>query len=262
MTEHPTVKTLGVRFYKLSVDTYLKDCSKLDGLIVISTALEKFFVDNGVPKERIHIVNMMVDSTRFEGISKETNIESYIAYCGTVLNEKDGVDYLMEAFSIVYRNYPHIKLYIMGSIPKVKDEMKLQKIIQDLHLEGAVIFKGVVSTNDMPQMLANAIAVALARPNNIQAQYGFPTKLGEYLLSGTPTVVTGVGDIPLILTNKKDALIASPSDSKDFAQKLLWLIEHPKEAICIAKNSRTLVNLKFNYLIETKKWVRIVCCNS
>ena len=47
--------------------------------------------------------------------------------------------------------------------------------------------------------------LVLARPDNIQAKGGFPTKLGEYLATGNPVVVTKVGEIPNYLIDGVNA---------------------------------------------------------
>lgn len=257
-TEHPTAYPLGSNIYRPSVKTYLQDCKKVNGIITVSTSLRKYFVENGIPQDRVHIINMIVDSSRFDGIKKNPQVEPYIAYCGTASNSKDGVDDLIKAFAMVHQKFPYLKLYIMGQIPTIMEEFGNKKLAEDLNVSDAVVFTGVIAAEDMPQMLVNSVAVALARPNNVQAQNGFPGKLGEYLLSGAPTVVTAVGDIPLFLTNMKDSLIARPNDPKNFAQKLIWVMEHPTESIVIAARGKELVAKNFNYLIESQKLANIV----
>ena len=66
-------------------------------------------------------------------------------------------------------------------------------------MKDSIVFTGIVSAADIPQILKNAAVLALDRPDSLQAQCGFPTKLGEYLLTENPVIVTKVGDIPLFL---------------------------------------------------------------
>lgn len=47
----------------------------------------------------------------------------------------------------------------------------------------------------------------ISRPNSYQAQGGFPTKLGEYLVSSKPVIVTNVGEIPNYLQHQKSAFL-------------------------------------------------------
>ena len=93
-TEHPDVYS----FKGFNVERYKREVVKVDGMFVISTALKDYFVSCGLPKEKIEIVNMTVDSNRFVGLTKQPS-EKYIAYCGTASNNKDGVDELIKSFA-------------------------------------------------------------------------------------------------------------------------------------------------------------------
>ena len=96
----------------------------------------------------------------------------------------------------------------------------------------------------MPQILKNAAVLALDRPESLQAQCGFPTKLGEYLLTENPVVVTKVGDIPLFLKDGETALIAEE--------------RNPEEASKIGKAGALVAMREFNYLNETKKIIDVI----
>ena len=87
----------------------------------------------------------------------------------------------------------------------------------------------------------------------MQAKYGFPTKLGEYLLSGNPVVVTAVGDIPYYLENGVSALIVPPSDATSFSQSLIWILDNPDKAKIIGENGRKVAMAFFNSQIESEK---------
>ena len=73
--------------------------------------------------------------------------------------------------------------------------------------------------NEVPQLLMDSEVLALDRPNSIQAQCGFPTKLGEYLLTGNPVVVTKVGDIPLFLEDGVSALLAEKRNAENLPER-------------------------------------------
>lgn len=254
-TEHPYV--LKLRF-GYAQKRYLNACKKLDGLFVISTSLNKFFSNIGVPNERITIVNMTVDPKRFDGVVKDSASEKYIAYCGTASNNKDGVDILVKAFGIVARKHKDVKLYIIGKTPSATDESGNLQLVEALGIKDRVVFAGVIPAKEMPQMLTNATVLALARPNNLQAQNGFPTKLGEYLLTGNPVVVTKVGDIPLFLKDGESALLSEPDDVEAFADKLCWALEHQSEGIEIGQKGRNVAMANFNASIETNKIINTI----
>ena len=201
---------------------------------------------------------MIVDADRFRGIKKTSCKERYIAYCGTASNNKDGVDQLIKAFALVCKQHPDVKLHIIGKVPNKKDYSGNIQLIEELGIEDKIVFTGVVTADKMPQLLKDAEVLALARPDNLQAKYGFPTKLGEYLLTENPVVVTSVGDIPTFLKDGESALISEPSNARMFADKLLWALENSGDASKIGKAGAEIALNCFNSEIETKKIVNVL----
>lgn len=234
---------------------YMRSIPQLEGMFVISTALKEAYKAAGA--KDVQILNMTVDANRFADL-KKTTIEKYIAYCGTASNNKDGVDDLIKAFAIVAGAHPDVKLKIMGKAPSSDDESGNLKLVESLGLKDKVEFAGIIPASEMPQMLKNATIVALARPDSLQAQCGFPTKLGEYLLSENPSVVTKVGDIPLFLKDGESALLSQDRNPEEFAAKLLWALDHPKEAEEIGRRGAQVAMQEFNYRTEAEKIVRTI----
>lgn len=256
--EHPQIYPLGSAIYRPSLKRYFKQISKIDGLFVISQALKRYYVENGMPEEKVHVINIIVDPSRFDNITDDGQHEDYIAYCGTASNNKDGVDELIKAFAITSKTHPKVKLYIIGKTPSRNDESKNLQLIEQLDLKDKIVFTGIVKAEEMPALLTKATVLALDRPDNMQAKYGFPTKLGEYLLTKKPVVITRVGDIPLFLRDKYNAFIARPKDPMDFAKKITYALDNYQEAMDIGFMGYELALREFNYLTETKKMVSCI----
>lgn len=242
---------------KITVPKFLDACRSINGVIVISQNLKQYYIEQGCNPDRVHIVNMIVDSSRFLGVEKQPS-EPYIAYCGTATNSKDGVDQLIKAFAITLSQHPDLKLYIIGSTPSKKQRFGNLELAKSLGIESKVVFTGVIPFTEIPQFLKNATLLALDRPNNLQAKYGFPTKLGEYLLTANPVVLSNVGNITLFLKDMESALIAEPENPKAFAEKMNWAIEHPQEAKIIGFNGKKVAEKFFNSIIETNKIINIL----
>ena len=226
-----------------------KTIEKSRGLFVISKALKEYYESKSI--RNVQILNMFVDTTRFSNIKKQ-NTFKYIGYCGAVSRYKDGVDCLIKAFKLVLESHTDYKLLIIGPIPKEQDRKELTDIVNELGLGEKVVFTGKVSVEEMPQYLTNAEILALARPDTPQAKYGFPTKLGEYLTTGNPVVVTNVGDMGYFLKDKYNAMIAQPGNHEEFAEKLNWLIENPEKAEEIGKKGKELSFNEFSNTTQAK----------
>ena len=261
-TEHPDVvgRRKGI-IGKFLHKQYLKSLKKIDGLFVISPSLKEYFVEEiKLEEKKVHIINMIVDSSRFnwlESIDKENTI----SYCGTISIKKDGILDLINSFSIVARKDSDITLTLIGDFQNSDTKNIVHKLIDDLSIRDRIIFKGNIDSSLMPYMLSKSKILALARPYSKQAKYGFATKLGEYLLSDVPSVITNVGDFKYYLKDMHDIIFAEPDNQNDFANKLLWVLDNYEESKLIAKNGIDTANKSFNYMIEAKKVINVIFKN-
>lgn len=254
-TEHPSVYPPRGHLLSPSLKSYIRCCSKVDGLFVISTCLRDYFVENGVSKDKITIVKSIVDTSRFDGLQKQ-ECEPYFAYCGNGNNKKDKVDELIKVFARVAARHEDIKFYIIGPTKQVyKDEKDNVQLVHELGLDDRVVFTGMKPASEVPQLLVNAKALFLTRPDTLQNRAGFSTKLGEYLASGNPVVAAGVGDIPLYLKDRENAFVFEPGDFNAVEKAMDYILGNPEEAIKIGLAGRLTAETHFNSLIESKKLI-------
>lgn len=253
--EHPFVYPPRGHIFSPSLKSYIRYCCKVDGLFVISTCLRDYFVENGVSEDKITIVNSIVDTSRFDGLQKQ-ECESYFAYCGNGNNKKDKVDELIKVFARVAARHEDIKFYIIGPTKQVyKDEKDNVQLVHELGLDDRVVFTGIKPASEVPQLLVNAKALFLTRPDTLQNRAGFSTKLGEYLASGNPVVAAGVGDIPLYLKDRENAFVFEPGDFNAVEKAMDYILGNPEEAIKIGLAGRLTAETHFNSLIESKKLI-------
>lgn len=255
ITEHPQVFESSASDHKKNLQK-IKKMGGLDGLFVISNSLKEYFIKEGLPEKKVHVINMFVDTNRFIGLRKTTD-EKYIAYCGAVSYDKDGANILIESFAKFYPQHKDYKLYIIGKSVEATVIEQLKELSQKLGVENNVVFTGAVDPKEMPQLLYNARILALARPDNLQAQNGFPTKLGEYLATGNPVVVTRVGEIPLFIKDMQNGFLAEPNP-ESFSEKLSWVADNYVDALRIGKLGRELAFSEFSYARQSEIALRLM----
>jgi len=246
--------------HRLSSRFRLYEVNRSKGLIVISKALKEYYTCIGVAKEKVLISNMFVDASRFDGIEKQ-DVSRYIAYCGGISNQKDGVDVLIKAFAKVVQQIKELNLYVVGRFVLPEEEVHDKQLVESLGIKDKVVFTGGIPSAEMPQMLKNADCLVLARPESKQAKYGFPTKLGEYLLTGNPVVVTAVGDIPLYLKNKQDAYLPEPGDVDGIASSIIEALTS-ENAQKVGEAGCKVAMQSFNSTTESKKVIDFFQLNS
>lgn len=238
---------------------YQKLWKRLNGIFVISSNLKQYFTSNGVSHDKVHVINMIVDPTRFKGVERCKSREKYIAYCGNVNKDsKDGVGDLIKAFVRYHEEFKDRKLYIIGPITSQSQKEEYEEYLKLSNAHDSVVFTGSVSPNDIPKYFVDAEMLVLARPDNIQAKYGFPTKLGEYLLSARPVVLTDVGNISDFLEDGKDAYIAQPGDIISISSKMIKVSREKETSDLVALNGKRIALEEFDSAIETKKLLDIM----
>ena len=110
----------------------------------------------------------------------------------------------------------------------------------------------------IPDFLQKSAVLVLARPDNIQAKGGFPTKLGEYLATGRPVLVTTVSDIPIYIKHKQNGFLARPGSAVDFAEKLEDILSDYDMAERVGVEGKKLANTHFNNIYQAKRIIEFI----
>jgi len=253
-SEYPFIKARESVFDKATLFVYLTlTCKFFDGFLVITRKLKDYFSPHLRKNCPVFHLPILVEPERFTANARETN-EPYIAYCGSMQGEKDGVPDLIDAFKLTSEEFPGLKLLLIGST-HFEGFGYLQEKISRLTLDKSIIFTGIIDREELPPVLSKSVMLVLARPENKQAEAGFPTKLGEYLATGKPVVITNVGEIADYLQDGVNAFIAKPGDPNDFAGKMKYVLNHYEHALKVGAEGQHLAQTVFNYAFQGEKLV-------
>lgn len=220
-----------------------------DGIIVMTKPLKDYFSNKVRSECKLIEVPMTVDIDRFSLNKNLSPFGNYIAYCGDMTGNKDGVNNLIQAFSIAAKSLFDVKLLLIGKSANEEEYKQLKDLAQE-KCNDRIIFYGFATRESIPQLLTDAKALALARPSCLQSTGGFPTKLGEYLATGNPVIVTAVGDIPLYL-NSSNSFIVEPDNNDAFASKIVEVFDNYTMAKIVGKKGKEVVEKIFSYKVQS-----------
>ena len=226
--------------------------SLFDGSLIMTRRLIHYFQEEKKRKKPYLHVPMTVDFERFSNVQEDRSAPPYIAYCGLLNNEKDGVDILLDSFAMIANEFPEVQLYLIGEAASEKELNIYLDKIGKYKLSKRIVLTGQVDKNEIPKLLCNARVLVLPRPASRQAEGGFPTKLGEYLATGKPVVVTSVGEIPDYMTDRVNVFMAEPGSVNSLASNMKAVLEDYSSALKIGEKGKEVVLQYFNYKIQTK----------
>lgn len=222
---------------------------KLRGIFVISDKINDYVRQFNTATQKLLTV---VDLTFFKTNKPSPYPFPYIGYCGTISGTKDGVPILIEAFAAISPRYPDLRLVLVGNNTNKAAIKETTDAIAAFGLGEKVIFTGLVDRDMMPVILGNAQILVVSKPDNVQNSGNFPIKIGEYLATGLPVVVTSVGEISTFIKDGESGFLARPDSAASFAQKMDEALANPDEAKLIGENGRRIAETLFDYNIQAK----------
>lgn len=224
--------------------------SKYSGYISMTENLLKYYkkiTDNpGI------IISSITDVNRFHNIIKKPiNKTKKLIYMGNMELSKDNVDNILYALSILLRDNYDVHLYLFGK-PNLKDKSILERIIEQEGLANNTSFR-FAQYNDVTKILSEADILVSSQPVTVRADGGFPTKLGEYLMSGTPVLSTNVGETSKYFKDGEHMYFAKPESPLDYANKLKYIIDNYEKALAVAKKGKMLIEQSYSHISAGEK---------
>jgi glycosyltransferase involved in cell wall biosynthesis len=223
-----------------------------DGVIVISEYLERYFESRIRRSSRLLHVPILVDVDRFANaedrsafVADATDGRPFIAYTGEI-NPAKGTDALVRSFATIASSFPDVDLVLTG-YGNPPDYLRYTlALAEELGVGGRLRYLGVVDNDELPSLLRSASVLALPHPAGEFSQAAFPTKLGEYLASGTPVVATRVGEVDRYISDGESAYLVPPGDPAIFAERLAQALSRPDESRTVGLRGQEVARRSFD----------------
>lgn len=219
------------------------EMSKFSGIISISQGIFDYF-DN-IPQSRKFLLPVLVDMNRF-AISTKKNKTIFV--CSGANLERDGLLDSLNGFILFNEKYPGYTFEIASSI-NINDSY--HKRCLDLIEMYPSLFKllGPLPSYLIPEKMLSASALILTPHNNYQTK-GFPTKLGEYLASGTPTICSMIDDLSGVI-NANVVYPVKPNSPQMIADALYSILIGNEGIESMSSSARKF--MRDNYTVHAYK---------
>ena len=148
-------------------------------------------------------------------------------------------DLALLSFAKVVKKFPNIKLIITSTQPDSEQRKIYIKLATKLKVIDNVIFKGFIPYNDLPKYYSNALCYLSCSYNEMLGTTISNLPVKEAMSCGVPAIRH-----PIFNEDVEDGVsgfLVDPRDTDIVAEKIIWLIENPKERIKMGLDGRKKV---------------------
>jgi glycosyltransferase involved in cell wall biosynthesis len=222
---------------------------------VISRFMERELVALGVDRDKISYVTNFVDDHADSASGDIARDPHKVFFAGQMIPHK-GLDVLLDAFAIVLRQHPSAMLELAtrtdGWIhPSFEDFRKRVLARADKSdLKSNVRWLGW--RNDISALMSSAAVHCLISGTH----EGMPLVCLEAKSAGTPSVVTGKGPFPELVSHKIDGWVCRDSSPESVAEGLLYFLRNPRLASAAGLEARRSAS-SFSRSSFERDWVSL-----
>lgn len=184
----------------------------------------------------------------FFGIRKELGWEDddiILGMVGRVCPEKGQIEAL-EAFALLKKQFPALKLLVIGEIKDKKYFLRIEKKVQQLSLEEDVLFTGRME-NILNAIHTMDFLIVASRSES------FGRVIIEAMSVKTPVVAVCSGGIPEIIENGINGFLVPSNDPNDLVSVVRTLLENREKAASAALRAAETVEKNFNINEQVNK---------
>lgn len=223
---------------------------RADRLTCVSAPMKKYLQEQSPKKDITVIYNAVSEQAVPKESEKKQNEQSegkILTYAGN-LGYLQGLDVLIEAFNKVQTEKELAKNWRIHLYGAGAEEKKLKELTQKYGLEEKVIFKGVVSKEEVQGKLNEADMLFFSLKSHPVLEKTIPSKLFDYLIVGKPIIGGIKGEGKKILEKVEANATFEAGDVQDLTEKLKKAFTDIEKRTTSARNNITLV--KENYTRE------------
>jgi glycosyltransferase involved in cell wall biosynthesis len=231
-----------------------------DKTIAVSHKIKQSLIDCKVPENKINVIENGIDigaclamkSNARLSARKELGIRQDQFVIGGVgrLTEQKGFEYLIKAGVQVCSKHPNIRFIIAGDGP-LKEQFN--KSIGQLKLEDSFYLLGF--RKDILRIISAMDIFVMPSIDE-----GLPMAMLEAMAIGVPVIVTAVGEIPRVIKSDENGILIKPKDSKELAEKIIFLIENETKREKMTDTALKTVRSKYSNDQMSKSYAHTYDC--
>jgi glycosyltransferase involved in cell wall biosynthesis len=223
-----------------------------DGVVVNCEAMKQHLMaDYSIPERKIHLCYNGLDTSVFypaPAVRPDWLRDAcHVIGSVCVLRPEKGLATLIEAFALVRKLHPGLRLVIVGSGPELG---ALEHLARDLGIARECFFSP--STNDVAGWLRTMDVFVL--PSLSEA---FSNSIMEAMGCGCCTIASRVGGNPELIEDGVTGMLFETGSAPSLTEKLRLAIENPELRNTLARNGEASVASRFSIQTSARRMEEI-----
>ncbi len=188
-----------------------------------------------------------------KSISQQKNVKSNIIYVGGIAKNR-GIFEILTAISLVKKQRINVNILLVGT----NEINNIEKYLKELDILENVTFTGSLPPDKLNQYLTCAkVGLTLYQPTYWHLRTKASEKLFIYMLFSIPVIASNFPGLSEIINTHNCGILVNPSDSKEIAKAITYLLKNPSISQNLGKNGKKAIENKYNWKIEEKKLAQI-----
>ncbi len=208
----------------------------------------------GADPARTRVQHLGIDLARSPFVLREWSSSRPLrVLLAATFNEKKGLSYALQGIAEALRRRSglDVRVSIVGDASAESESQRERERLHQLAAElgsERVNFMGFRPHAELFELAAqhDVFMSPSVRAADGDTEGGAPVTLIELAATGLPVVSTTHCDIPNVLRGPAARLLAAERDHEGLAERLLWLVDHPREWAAITSHVRTELEERFD----------------
>ncbi|NWG40061.1 MAG: glycosyltransferase family 4 protein [Hydrogenophilaceae bacterium] len=215
-------------------------------VIVLSGEWERALREQ-FPKARFAVIENGVSQAPLIDVKKDSSVIT-VLFLGNLCHRKGVMDLISSARDLP----PYVRIVLVGGEEEPGMTEKVKRFLEQESLEERVLLAGPATGIEKFRWLRSADIFAL--PSYAE---GVPISMLEALAVGLPAVVTPVGGIPSVLTDKEHALFVQPGDRAALVSAITRLANDENLRRTLGETARAHVMENFGVERSASKYLQV-----
>ena len=221
-----------------------------DGITTINNTIKVGVLRRGIPEEKIHVIDMSVDTDFFKPLDKSQLSIQIDDFKDKFIVEYSGIFGPAYDFDVILNTAKILKshneiLFLIRGDGELKQNIEHK--INELKLKNVKLLGKVEDKYQVVEFLNIADALLIPMQNAKVSDTATPSKVIEYMSCGKPVICCSRGELEKLIKKSSAGIVVEPGNAEALAEAVLNLLKNHSSLRKMGENARNFSLSQFSH---------------